>query len=156
MEVREPSAKYLVRPGYKQTEVGVIPEDWRVKQLGDLGTITAGGTPSRANSKYWNGDIPWITTSEVDFGTINYAEQFITKEGLINSPAKLLSPGTLLMALYGQGKTRGKVGVLGIEAATNQACAAISLNRDVSGKFIPCLSGCHTHLLDVVGRDFLA
>jgi len=125
-----------VRRGYKQTEVGVIPDDWEVKPLGELAAVTAGGTPSRTNAKYWNGDIPWVTTSEVDFYTIDSAEQFITKEGLNNSAAKLLPPGTLLMALYGQGKTRGKVGILGIEAATNQACAAISLRHSVSREFI--------------------
>lgn len=125
-----------LRAGYKQTEVGVIPEDWDAKRLGELAAITAGGTPSRANPLYWNGDIPWITTTEVDSHTIDNAEQFITKEGLNNSAAKMLPPGTLLMALYGQGKTRGKVGVLGIEAATNQACAAISLHRGVFGNFV--------------------
>ena len=123
-------------PGYKQTEVGMIPEDWEVRPLGDLAFVTAGGTPSRAIAQYWNGDIPWITTSEIDFRTIDHAKQFITKEGVTNSAAKLLPPGTLLMALYGQGKTRGKVGVLGIEAASNQACAAISLHQDVSRDFI--------------------
>lgn len=126
----------LIPPGYKQTEVGVIPEDWDVKRLGELASIAAGGTPSRAIARYWNGDIPWITTSEVSFHTIMHSEQFITKEGLKNSAAKLLPPGTLLIALYGQGKTRGKVAVLGIEAATNQACAAISLRRGVSSNFV--------------------
>jgi type I restriction enzyme S subunit len=125
-----------MKPGYKQTEVGVIPEDWEVKRLGELASVTAGGTPSRTNPRYWNGDIPWVTTSEIDFYTINETEQFISKEGLKNSAAKLLPLGTLLMALYGQGKTRGKVGLLGIEASTNQACAAISLHRDVSREFI--------------------
>ena len=125
-----------VKAGYKQTEVGVIPDDWDVKALGELASITAGGTPSRSNAQYWDGDIPWITTTEVDFNKIDHAEQFITKEGLNNSAAKLLPPETLLMALYGQGKTRGKVAVLGIEAATNQACAAITLNRSVSGNYI--------------------
>ncbi len=125
-----------VKPGYKKTEVGVIPEEWEAKRLGEIASISAGGTPSRTDARYWNGDIPWVTTSEVDSYTINHTEQFITKEGLKNSAAKLLPPGTLLMALYGQGKTRGKVGVLGIEAATNQACAAISLNRSVCPKFI--------------------
>jgi len=122
--------------GYKQTEMGVIPEDWEVTRLGEIASVTAGGTPSRQIARYWNGNIPWITTSEVDFGSITQAEQFITKEGLLNSPAKLLPPGTLLMALYGQGKTRGKVGVLEIEAATNQACAAISLVRGVSSSYV--------------------
>jgi len=84
-----------VKPGYKQTEVGMIPEDWEVKRLGQLATITAGGTPSRTNAQYWNGDIPWITTSEVDFYTIDHAEQFITKEGLNNSAAKLLPAGKM-------------------------------------------------------------
>ncbi|MDM5176267.1 restriction endonuclease subunit S [Massilia sp. DJPM01] len=122
--------------GYKQSEVGVIPEDWEAKRLGELATVTAGGTPSRANELFWHGDIPWITTTEVNARTINSAEQFISKEGLSNSAAKLLPPGTLLMALYGQGKTRGKVGILGIEAATNQACASISLRRGALGNFI--------------------
>jgi type I restriction enzyme S subunit len=125
-----------VKPGYKQTEVGVIPEEWEVRALGEVATITSGGTPSRTNSQYWGGDIPWVTTSEVDACTITHAEQFITKEGLNNSPAKIMPRGTLLMALYGQGKTRGKVGILGIEAATNQACAAISLHYGVSREFI--------------------
>jgi len=124
-----------LKPGYKRTELGVIPEEWELKQLGELAAITAGGTPSRTISQYWHGDIPWITTSEVDFRPIDRATQFITKEGLINSAAKLLPPGTLLMALYGQGKTRGKVSVLRIEAATNQACAAISFHRDLSSDF---------------------
>ena len=67
-----------LRPGYKQTEVGVIPEDWQAKRLGDLASVTAGGTPSRTNPRFWAGDIPWVTTSEVGFYTINHAEQFIT------------------------------------------------------------------------------
>jgi type I restriction enzyme S subunit len=125
-----------VKPGYKKTEIGVIPEEWKVKPLGEIATVTAGGTPSRANPKYWDGDVPWVTTSEVDFCTISHAEQLITKEGLNNSAAKLLPRGTLLMALYGQGKTRGKVGILGIDAATNQACAAISLKNSASHEFI--------------------
>jgi type I restriction enzyme S subunit len=125
-----------VRPGYKRTEVGIIPEDWEVKHLGDIASISAGGTPHRANASYWNGEIPWVTTAQVEFRTIDHAEQFITKQGLESSAAKLLPAGTLLMALYGQGKTRGKVGLLGIEATTNQACAAISVRRTVSPAFV--------------------
>jgi type I restriction enzyme, S subunit len=125
-----------VPEGYKQTEVGVIPEDWDVECLGAISSVSAGGTPSRANASYWNGTIPWITTSEIDFCTIRHAAQFITKEGLDNSAAKLLSPGTLLIALYGQGKTRGKVGVLGIEAATNQACSAILVKDRISKDYV--------------------
>jgi type I restriction enzyme S subunit len=99
--------------------------EWEEKPLGDIfGTMT-GGTPERTVKKYWNGTIPWVTTSLVDFNIIGQAEEFITEAGLANSSAKLFPKNTILMALYGQGKTRGKVALLGIEAATNQACAAI-------------------------------
>lgn len=125
-----------LREGYKQTEAGEVPEHWEIRPLGDIATVSAGGTPSRTKGEYWNGDIPWITTSEVGFHRITHAEQFITKEGLDHSAAKLIPPGTLLLALYGQGKTRGKVGILEIEAATNQACAAISLHSAVSSSFV--------------------
>ena len=125
-----------VRAGYKLTEVGMIPEDWEVKRIADFASVGSGGTPSRAIAAYWNGSIPWITTSQIDFGTIYEAQQFITDEGLQNSAAKLLPAGTLLMALYGQGKTRGKVGVLGSPASTNQACASIALDESVSREFI--------------------
>ncbi|WP_343656159.1 restriction endonuclease subunit S [Paraburkholderia caribensis] len=122
-------------PGYKQTDAGVIPDDWELKQLGELSSVSAGGTPSRSNANYWGGDIPWITTTEIDFRLITESEQFITSIGLKNSAAKLMPAGALLMALYGQGKTRGKVGVLGFEAATNQACAAIILKEGYSREY---------------------
>jgi len=126
----------MVRKGYKQTEVGVIPEDWELKTIGDIGSVSSGGTPSRTNPLYWDGSIAWITTTQIDFNIIDEAEQFITQNGLNNSAAKLFPPGTLLMAMYGQGKTRGKVAILDIEASTNQACAAISLNNNIEHNYI--------------------
>ena len=103
---------------------------WEKKKLGEVAKISSGGTPSRAKSEYWDGDIPWISTSLVDFNIILKAEEYITAEGVENSSAKLYPKGTLLMAMYGQGKTRGKVALLDIEATTNQACAAILPNPD--------------------------
>lgn len=129
-------AAATVPPGYKLTEVGVIPEDWEIKRIEDLALVGAGGTPSRTISDYWNGAIPWITTSQIDFGPISDADEFITEAGLNNSATKLLPVGTLLLALYGQGKTRGKVGVLNFEATTNQACASISIKADISHDFL--------------------
>jgi type I restriction enzyme, S subunit len=101
-----------------------------------LATVRSGGTPSRAVKAYWDGSIPWITTSQIDFNVIGEADQFISEEGVKNSAAKLLPAGTLLMALYGQGKTRGKVAVLNLEAATNQACASINIDGDISRRFL--------------------
>ncbi|MCT7986373.1 restriction endonuclease subunit S [Laspinema sp. A4] len=123
-------------PGYKQTDVGLIPKDWELKTISDIGFVTSGGTPLRTNSLYWGGNIPWITTHQINFNIIKWSEQFITELGLKNSAAKLFPPGTLLMAMYGQGKTRGKVAILGLESSTNQACAAISLNDSVKHTYV--------------------
>jgi type I restriction enzyme S subunit len=104
--------------------------DWELKKLGDVAEISSGGTPSRTNQNYWNGNIPWVSTTLIDFNFIDKTEEYITQEGLKNSSAKLFPVGTLLMAMYGQGKTRGKIAVLNIEAATNQACGAIITNSN--------------------------
>lgn len=110
---------------------------WVPIKLSDVATIQSGGTPARTNPAYWVGDIPWVTTSLIDAGIILEAEEFITQAGLKESSAKVFPQGTLLMAMYGQGQTRGKVAILGIAAATNQACAAILLrSRDVSNDFL--------------------
>lgn len=110
--------------------------DWAVSKIDEIASVTSGGTPSRANSDYWDGDIPWVTTSLVDFNVIHSAEEFITKEGVHNSSAKLFPKDTILMAMYGQGITRGKVAILGIEATTNQACCAIKLKDSFDTQFI--------------------
>ncbi len=110
--------------------------DWLSDSLGNIFETASGGTPSRTEKSYWNGDIPWITTSLVDFSVITSAEEFLTKEGLKNSSAKLFPKNTVLMAMYGQGKTRGQVALLGIKAATNQACAAILPRKDIDPYFI--------------------
>jgi len=110
----------------KMTDVGEIPENWDVVALGEVAGIGAGGTPSRSNPQYWQrGSIPWVKTGEIDYCWIERTEEHITQAGLENSAAKLLPVGTLLLAMYGQGITRGKVARLGIEATTNQACATI-------------------------------
>ncbi|MDB4396319.1 restriction endonuclease subunit S [bacterium] len=120
----------------KQTDIGLIPEDWHLHELGSLASVAAGGTPSRGNPSFWDGEIPWITTTQVDWNIIKKAEQFITKLGLLSSASSMLPAGTLIMALYGQGKTRGKVAILGINATTNQACAAISIKGEISKRFV--------------------
>lgn len=109
---------------------------WEVKSLEEISLVSSGGTPNRNNPSYWNGKIPWITTSQIDFNTINSPEEFITEQGLNNSSAKIYEEGTLLMAMYGQGKTRGKVAILAIKATTNQACASIRLNQFTSNKYV--------------------
>ncbi|MCA6408353.1 MAG: restriction endonuclease subunit S, partial [Cytophagales bacterium] len=92
--------------------------------------VTSGGTPDRNINGYWNGTIPYIKTGEIFFNRITKAEEFITEAGLKNSSTRLIAPGTILMAMYGQGVTRGRVAILEFEAAINQAVAAISKKND--------------------------
>ena len=121
----------------KQTEIGPVPESWVTRRIGEICDLRSGGTPNRSKTEYWKGGhIPWVKTGEVDYCAINDTEEKITAQGLANSSAKLFPPGTLLMAMYGQGITRGKVAILGIEAATNQACVAIFPRDEVSTKFL--------------------
>ncbi|MBQ0727603.1 MAG: restriction endonuclease subunit S [Thalassolituus oleivorans] len=108
----------------------MVPEGWKLSTIEEIANVSSGGTPSRKNDTYWNGNIPWVTTAEVQFKVIKDTSEKITEEGLANSSAKLFPVDTILMAMYGQGKTRGQVAKLGIEASTNQACAAIVLHTD--------------------------
>ncbi|EMT5709917.1 restriction endonuclease subunit S [Klebsiella oxytoca] len=125
-----------VPAGFKLTEVGVIPEDWEVKTINEIAKVYSGGTPNRKIAQYWDGDIPWVTTTLIDGNDISDVDEYITYNGLKNSSAKWCDKNTLLMAMYGQGKTRGKVGVLRIKATINQACAAISLYEKTSVKYL--------------------
>lgn len=115
----------------------MLPSEWDIKPLAAIARITSGGTPARAQSAYWHGNIPWIRTTEVQncyiFSTD--VQEFITEEGLRKSSAKLVPENTILLAMIGQGKTRGQVALLKIQAATNQNCAAIILNRDQDAEF---------------------
>jgi len=111
----------------KQTEIGPVPESWEVAKVGNLTKIQSGGTPARGVPENWSGGtIPWVKTGEINYCVIKATEEKITPVGLRNSAARLYPAGTLLMAMYGQGITRGRVGLLGIEATTNQACASIT------------------------------
>jgi type I restriction enzyme S subunit len=110
--------------------------EWSSDSLGSLFDTSSGGTPDRTKDEYWNGNIPWITTSLVDFNIITQADEFITEAGLNNSSAKVFPEQTILMAMYGQGKTRGQVAMLGIKAATNQACASILPRKDIDPRFV--------------------
>lgn len=109
---------------------------WVSDSLGKLFETTSGGTPSRSKSEYWGGGIPWVTTTQVNFCVITEADEFISESGLNNSSAKIFPCGTVLIAMYGQGKTRGQVALLGIEATTNQACAAILPAKKIDPLFV--------------------
>ena len=106
--------------------------------LGDIASISSGGTPSRSNPAYWSGNIPWIKTTQIQNCIIKKTDvdEWITEEGLQKSSAKMIPAGTILMAMYGQGKTRGQVGILNFDASINQACAAIVLKDGICRDFV--------------------
>lgn len=108
------------------------PNGWKKVKLGDVAKVTSGGTPLRTQSEYWNGNIPWVKTAHIQNGHISkdQVDEYITELGVKESSAKIVPKGTLLMAMYGQGKTRGQVAILDIDATINQACAAFHLKED--------------------------
>lgn len=121
---------------FKDSPVGRIPKAWTFKAVGDICKVTSGGTPDRTNLEFWNGNIPWIKTGEINYTTIYSAEEYITELGLKNSSTKLIPAGSVLMAMYGQGITRGKVALLGIDACLNQACLAMLPNNELDKYFL--------------------
>ena len=120
------TAKSIVED--KKNEIAEIMKNVKgeMKKLGEIYKISSGGTPSRKEPSYWiDGNIPWLTTTEVTNGYITKTNEYITEEGLKNSSAKLFPKDSLVIAMYGQGTTRGRTAKLGIETTTNQACAVL-------------------------------
>jgi type I restriction enzyme S subunit len=111
-----------------------LPKGWKWVKLGEVCHTTSGGTPSRKETKYYNGNIPWVKSGELDKGLITDTEERITEEAIKNSSAKVFPKGTLLIALYGA--TIGKLAFLGVEAATNQAICGIYQNDIVASQFL--------------------
>jgi type I restriction enzyme S subunit len=107
----------------KKKNIDKLPEGWEWKEIGTIAKTTSGGTPNRSKTEYWNGKIPWLKSGELTDGLVIKNSEFITKLGLDKSSAKIVNKGTLMLAMYGA--TAGKLGILGIDTATNQAICAI-------------------------------
>lgn len=124
-----------VPEGYVKKRKVVIPQQWGLPQIKDIASISSGSTPNRNNSEYWNGNIAWVTTGELSSGHVNHTSELITVKAVKETKMRIYPQGTLLMAMYGQGKTRGTVAILEIDAAVNQDCAAITV-KDGKSKFL--------------------
>lgn len=109
---------------------------WEMRELGSFTDVGSGSTPSRDKGEYYNGNIPWVKTNEVKGSIIVDTEEKITDLGLSKSSCKLFESDSVIVAMYGQGKTRGNVGLLGIQAATNQACAVIKPSPLMNSLFL--------------------
>lgn len=111
-----------------------IPDSWKWVRLGAIGDWGAGGTPSRTKTEYYSGDIPWLKTGDLNDGFIDELPEFITKKALDETSLRLNPVGSVLMAMYGA--TIGKLGILNIEATTNQACCACIPYNGIYNKYL--------------------
>lgn len=105
--------------------------EYKTVKIIEIANVNTGATPKRGNSEYWeNGDIPWVTSGVVNNPFVNEPSEYITEIALKKTNCKVIEKGSLLVALYGEGKTRGKCCELNIDAATNQALAAITFKEE--------------------------
>lgn len=102
-----------------------LPDTWIKLRMGDVFSVEVGATPSRRVPEYWNGTINWVSSGEVHFNHIFHTDECITEEGLAHSSTNLHPIGTVMLAMIGEGKTRGQAAILEIPAAHNQNTAAI-------------------------------
>lgn len=123
-----------VMKGYKHTEVGVIPVDWQVRKIKDVGSkFMHGGTPSTTNLDYWKGDIPWVTGADITKQSVNLFRRFITKEAVKNSSTNVVEQGNLLLV------TRtgvGKMAIAPTDIAISQDITGIYPNKEVNIEYL--------------------
>lgn len=115
---------------------GVRMKSWEKKKIKEIATIGSGGTPDRSEPLYYQGDIPWVKTGEIKWNHIKYSEEYISESALTNSSAKIYPIGTVLVAMYGQGLTRGRAAILDIEASTNQAVCALIASQHIDNHML--------------------
>ena len=104
---------------------------WPVDALGEILKTCSGLTPSRARSDFFGGESPWVKTGELLDGTVTDTIEHVTGKALAETSLRLLPVDTLLVAMYGQGQTRGRTSLLGVPATTNQACFAVLPSEDI-------------------------
>ena len=122
---------------FKKTEIGEIPIVWTVSALDDCASIGNGTTPSKKRREYWDGGtIPWLPTGKVNDRIICSATVCVTEKALRETSLRLLPLGTLLVAMIGQGKTRGKTAYLRMKACVNQNFAYVIPHQEVASWFL--------------------
>jgi type I restriction enzyme S subunit len=127
---RKPSA--LIKPE-KNSSVNnyLIDCFWKKVSFSELYDIFIGSTPSRSIAEYWNGNINWVSSGEVTFSNIHFTKEKITQLGLVKTSTSVHPIGTVMLAMIGEGKTRGQASILKIEACHNQNTAALRVNNDL-------------------------
>lgn len=112
-------------------------KNWQMSVINDIGTCVAGATPSTKVNEYWeNGTIPWMSSGEVNKGRVFETDTMITQLGYDNASTKLVPPKTVVLAMAGQGKTRGMAAITEIELCTNQSICSIVNNEKVNVEYL--------------------
>jgi len=106
-----------------------IPQSWTWTKLSDISYVGTGSTPSRGHPEFYRGSVPWVTSGLTGASFISETDESITEEAVRAARLKIYPRHSLVLAMYGQGKTRGQISELLIEATINQACAAIVLQK---------------------------
>lgn len=125
----------MVKKGYKQTEIGVLPQDWTIGYLSDFGKVQSGGTPSTTIADYWGGSIAWCTPSDITSTPVKYinsTQRTITDEGLKNSAAIVMPAGSILLCTRA---TIGELKINSIPMATNQGFKNITIDGRGNAEF---------------------
>jgi len=131
--------KMFPQNGMKKPEIRFkgFNDDWEQRKVSETAEIAAGGTPSTSVSEYWEPkEVPWLSSGEVHKKYVTYTDDMISKLGLSNSSAKMIKENSILIALAGQGKTRGTVAINRISLSTNQSIAAMTFNDDIIPEFV--------------------
>ena len=114
-------------------------DDWEQRKVSEVAEICTGGTPSTGIEKYWYPkEIPWLSSGEVHKKYITYTDNKISVEGMNNSSARMIPENSVLIALAGQGKTRGTVAINRISLTTNQSIAAMTFSNEIVPEFVFC------------------
>ncbi len=109
----------------------------KLVRISDVAQTASGTTPSRSQADYWQPpEVPWVKTGEIAFAPIRLVEEAVSRKAINDCSLPLLPPGTVLVAMYGQGKTRGQSAVLEISATTNQACFAVLPNETFVAEYL--------------------
>lgn len=111
-------------------------KEWKSERIGDFTSITSGGTPSTLIKEYWNGDIPWMNSGELNNKKIYNVKGKITKLGYNNSSTHMIPKECVLIGLAGQGKTRGTAAINYIELCINQSIGAIFPSKNILPKYL--------------------
>ena len=130
-----------------------LPDGWRMVRLGEVAQVDTGGTPSREVPEYWGGEISWMASAEVSQKRVSTTAETISEKGLENSNAKIFPFGTIMVAMNGQGSTRGKASILEIEAACNQSLAAVRSKDGTNNTFLfHVLTAAYDRLRGITGE----